>query len=191
MASAMTSKRRTLSNPSKAQTRPEPRNALERAKRIADDLEGMREDHERDLRLRDRFRDAGEGDVVRMWETRENEDSKPLSRFEWEALHVRWFELFKFLPPDDQAEPAIASDPAHDPDLRAINGDLLTIEEVARLTTLSHSTINRMYREQPPRLPPPVPIGERRKAWRRRDIEAWVDARDEQTNRPANRRRHG
>jgi hypothetical protein len=39
---------------------------LERAKRVADDLEGMAEDHERDLRLRDRFRQASERDVIRM-----------------------------------------------------------------------------------------------------------------------------
>jgi predicted DNA-binding transcriptional regulator AlpA len=119
---------------------------------------------------------------VRMWETRENEDGNPLSRFEWQALNERWCELFGFLPPDDDAVPAAPVEPKHG------DGDLLTIKDVARITTLSLSSINRRYREQPPRLPPPVQVSARRKAWRARDIQAWVDARDEQTNRPANRR---
>jgi predicted DNA-binding transcriptional regulator AlpA len=68
--------------------------------------------------------------------------------------------------------------------------NMLTIQDVVRMTTLSPSSVNRMYREQPPRLPPPVKIGQRRKAWRARDIAAWVEARDEQTNTPRNRQRH-
>ena len=97
------SERRTVKPGTSIPTRPRPRNALERAERIADDLEGMSEDDEWNSWLLARFRGANEAAVVRMWKAGTNEDGKPLSRVEWQALHERWCQLFGFAPPTDGA----------------------------------------------------------------------------------------
>ena len=165
-----TSKARTT-DPSKVITRPTPTTALERAERIADDREGMLEDHEWEMRLRARFKDAGERDVIGMWKRQENEHGRPLSKFELAALVERWCELFGFMPPFDGEATSSSSMPGPSDD------DMLTIVDVARMTSLSPSTINRYYRAKPPRLPPPVKLSPRRKGWLARDIKEWIAER--------------
>ena len=63
----------------------------------------MSEDDEWNSWLLARFRGANEAAVVRMWKAGTNEDGKPLSRVEWQALHERWCQLFGFAPPTDGA----------------------------------------------------------------------------------------
>jgi len=46
------------------------------------------------VKLVDRFREAGEDAVVRMWQSQTDECGKHLSQFEREALIERYCELF-------------------------------------------------------------------------------------------------
>ena len=49
---------------------------------------------QRHVRMVDRFREAGEEAVVRMWQSQTNEDGDHLSEFERHALVERHCELF-------------------------------------------------------------------------------------------------
>src|SRR5262245_10626569 len=90
-------------NPAKPITRPTPRTPLERAKRIADDREGMYEDWKWNSAVAARFQAADDRAVIAMWEGGKNEKGELLSRFERQALVERWCQLFGFLPPFDSA----------------------------------------------------------------------------------------
>ena len=53
---------------------------------------------------------------------------------------------------------------------------LLRLAEAAEFTGLSRHQINhRIYRHDPPSFPAPVRIGGRSIAWRRSDLEEWID----------------
>ena len=164
------SRRKVGHDPQEPPYRPEPRTALERAERIADDLEGMREDWQWDNELRARFRDAGPRQAIEMWKSGLNERGKPLNKFELQALAERWGELFGFLPPTDGA---VASPSQPQP----ADDTMLDIEEVARLTGLSVSSINRKYRENPPSFPPPTKLSVHRKGWPTRVVKDWLSER--------------
>jgi hypothetical protein len=50
------------------------------------------------IRLVGHFREIGPAAVLRMWRTQTNNDGKPLSQFERDALKERYCELFGILP---------------------------------------------------------------------------------------------
>ncbi|MBG0802114.1 AlpA family phage regulatory protein [Methylocystis sp. H4A] len=52
---------------------------------------------------------------------------------------------------------------------------LISVAGAAKLTSLSRTAIHRYRREG--RFPEPVPLGERRIAFRRADVIAWIEAR--------------
>jgi prophage regulatory protein len=152
-------------------TRPIPQTPMERAKRIADDLDGMREQAEWNGALLSRFGDAGPSSVIKMWEAGKNEKGEPLSKFEVQALVERWCQVFGFLPPNDgaqtscnQAEPEPADD------------TMLGVREVERLTGLSESTIERRVKQG--LFPKPTKLSARRIGWRAGAVKDWVDERD-------------
>lgn len=158
-------------------TRPQPVGALDRAKRIADDREGLREQELWERSVLARFSDADENAVIAMWERGTNEKSDPLSKFELQALVERWCQLFGFLPPSDGVAAGKVAD--HEPQ----DDTMLNIREVERLTGLSESTIERRIRKGV--FPAPVKLSARRIGWPAREVKAWRDQLD------ANRGRSG
>ena len=62
---------------------------------------------------------------------------------------------------------------------------MLDINEVARLTGLSKSTINRHVQDG--RFPKPFKISARRNGYLAREIREWRDQLDEQRNAPRHR----
>ena len=167
----MASDKRHIGNgQSVPQVRPKPRTVLEHAKRIADDLEGMREQDQWIGSLQARFRGAGQSDVIRMWEAGTNERGLPLSKFELQALAERWCELFGFLPPCDDAALAAAREP------EPADTTMLDMHEVERMTGLSESTIERRIKEG--KFPKPVKTSTRRNGWRAGAVKEWIDQRD-------------
>jgi predicted DNA-binding transcriptional regulator AlpA len=149
--------------------RPRPRTVLERAQRIADDIEGMWEVHEWQTALAGRFRGAGHSEVIRMWKSDTNEAGKPLTKFEAAALAERWCELFGFMPPGDDTGGQSGTEPQLEDDTR------LPIEEVVRITGRSVASIERDIREEPPTFPLPVQAKRGgRRYWLARDIKAWA-----------------
>lgn len=165
-------KRKIEHAPSVHVGRSEPRDEMERAERIADDLAGMREEAEWQGELLARFRDAGPTEVVSMWKSGTNEKGRPLSKFETAALAERWCALFGFRPPTDGAKPATLAE------LKPADDTMLDIDDVARMTGLSVSSINRKYRETPPSFPPPTQLSTHRKGWPARVVKDWINERE-------------
>lgn len=61
--------------------------------------------------------------------------------------------------------------------------ELLTRQEVAQLTRLSKSSVERYIRQN--RFPKPIDLGPNRVAWVRSEIDAWISARIAERDREA------
>jgi prophage regulatory protein len=172
-ARTMSGKRRTL-QPGQVPPgwRPTPRNALERAERIADDLEGMLEDYDWVGSLLARFRNANQRAVIDMWKSGTNEAGKPLSSFERKALTERWVQLFGFLPPLDDTASAPSTPAAPPP----ADDTMLSIKDVVRMTGLSESTIERRIADG--KFPKATKLSARRIGWPAGKVKAWIAERD-------------
>jgi predicted DNA-binding transcriptional regulator AlpA len=145
--------------------RPELRTPMERAQRIADDLEGMREDYDRVCAIEARFSDATEQEVIAMWKAGRNEKGEPLDGFKLEALSVRWYMLFGFEPPFDVVE----GDASAKADTEL--ADDTHMPDVLRRTGISQSELYRMRVEG--RFPPAEKLtGKRRIGWKEVDLKA-------------------
>ena len=121
---------------------------------------------------------AVEAAVVRMWKAGTNEDGKPLSRLEWQALAERWCQLFGFAPPTEPA--GVPSPQESEPeDTTTIN-----MKEVVRLTGLSESTIERLYKVD--KFPKPMQLSARRIGWNAGKVKAWKAERELQRLRASN-----
>lgn len=143
---------------------------LQRAKLISEQWEAEKAVDEENARIEARFRGVPTAIVIRCWETERNEQGKPLTGFEREALRVQWYRLFGELPPEtrvavtaEQKTPEPATD------------TMLDIAEVARLTGLSPSTIKRKVVDGS--FPHHIKISERRKGWPAGVVRTWLDER--------------
>ena len=52
---------------------------------------------------------------------------------------------------------------------------LMTLEEVARITTYSRGSIYRLVSLG--EFPPPLRLGKNRSAWKAADVQGWIDSR--------------
>ena len=148
---------------------------IEQARELAEDWEAEKERYEYEAALAARFRDAKRLDVIRMWDSGKNEKGKRLTKFEAHALAERWAALFGCLPPSgDEAEAKeSAADKKAEPTAVPGDDEMLNIKQVAKLTTMSESTIKR--RVQDGLFPKPIYLSERRKAWPARAVKRWLD----------------
>ena len=163
--------------------KPKPLSIAE-AKAQAAHWDAMWQQQSHDAALSARFRDATASEIVAMWERGTNEKGQPLNQFEFAALCTCWIETFGTLPPDrdGDADQDAASQPTQ-PALEPLEPDtLVDIQEVARRTGISVSTIKRMVQDG--RFPKPMRPSERRIAWSGRDIDAFVQQLDEQRRSP-------
>ena len=147
---------------------------IEEAKRLAKGWKAEQDWALHEAAVSSHFRGATPDDLIRMWENQTNEKGKPLTRFEFEALCERWVEVFKCLPPsDDDAEAKAAAERAERAALTPDDDEMLSIKQVAKITTMSESTIKRKVQDG--KFPKPLYLSERRKAWPARVVKRWLD----------------
>jgi prophage regulatory protein len=162
-----------------------PQTLIERAKAQAEQWRAQADEHKR----RPSYLHLSPDELIALVE-----DTKRLTTTELEALDEAWFAMFGQLlvlpvvwtsaerPPEAPSEPDAA------------DKDVLGWKAAAKLAGVSTSTLRREMYEG--RFPRPRQISRRRIGWDASEVKAWRDAldryrrggRDEQTNRPRNRR---
>jgi predicted DNA-binding transcriptional regulator AlpA len=165
-----------------------PQTPLGRAKHLAEQWKAQADEHKR----RPSYLHLSPDELIELVE-----DTKRLTTPEMEALDEAWFAMFGELlilpvlwesaerPPDVPSEPEPADQ------------DVLGWKAAAKLAGVHVSTLRREMYEG--RFPRPRRISQRRVGWDASEVKAWRDRldryrrgeRDEQTNRPANRRKRG
>jgi prophage regulatory protein len=160
--------------------------SLSEAKALAAQWEHQYAQHEYDVAIAARFRDATPTEVIAMWESGTNEKGQGLNQFEFAALCERWIEIFNDLPPDHDAGDGateLPTQPLPDPEHEPLRPDtIVNIKEVERRTGISESTIKRMVKDG--RFPKPMRPSPRRIAWLARDIDELVRRLDDQRRAP-------
>lgn len=134
------------------------------ARKLAEQWAGEKEAHDINSAVEARFSGFEPRQLLEMWETRKNEHGRRLSKFEGEALACALYRVFGEVPG------AVAGERGEVPPMPA-DEQMLTIKEVAKLTTKSVSTIKRQVALG--LFPRPLRHSPRRKAWLGRDIRLW------------------
>ncbi|WP_210269807.1 helix-turn-helix transcriptional regulator [Hyphomicrobium methylovorum] len=157
------------------------RATIGKAKSLADQWKAQREEHD-NAPSAAYFGDADAYDLIAMWKSGKNFDGKKLTRREFGCLVERWVEVFGDLPASSGEAVADSATEHVAPLPEPADDTMLRVDDVVRLTGLSHSTIKRMISDG--RFPKHLRIGERAKGWLARDVKAWIEALNEQRRRP-------
>lgn len=86
-------------------------------------------------------------------------------------------------PPDAGDRPPDAGDrpPSQSGAHLMMTDQLLTRQQVEKISGLSRSSLYRMMRTQPPEFPTPIKISRRSVRWRLSEVSAWLDSRPRAT----------
>jgi predicted DNA-binding transcriptional regulator AlpA len=151
---------------------------IEQAKSRVTQWEAQYQEHLHSSWVAERFRGSTPSDVIRMWESGQNERGQKLSQDEFAALVERWLELFGAYP-DDTELPKASASPAtteHKPEPQ--DDTMLSPRDVARLAGISTRTIDRMVRRGT--FPKPMHLSPRRIGWPAREVKAWISRINDQ-----------
>ena len=150
---------------------------LAAAKALADDWAIEAKHAANEAALNSYFDGCSAHQLIAMWETGTNLKGRPLSEWECRALVEAWCRVFGELPPGDDGDDQVSTEPTQpQPELPA-DDTMLRTREVLRLMGVSLSTLKRMVVEG--RFPKPLRLSSHRIGWPAREVKTWLDAAED------------